>query len=545
MGRVREILGVFVRHGFGEVIDRSGIKGWFTFSGRLRLRRREAEQKLRLTLEERIRMCFEDLGPTFIKLGQVLGTRPDLIPMSLVLELRKLQDQVPPFPAADALNVFETDLGAHPDEVFEFFDEIPLAAASIAQVHKAKLRTGEDVAVKIQRPELGRVINQDLQIIRGLANLIHEKVPEVRQFDLPGIAREFSAALRLESDFTNERFNMERFAKLWEEDPLVSAPRTYPDLCSARILTMEYIDGVKVTDIEGLERIEADNAHVAQLGTAIALKSIFDHGFFHADPHPGNFFVLPGGRITLIDFGMMGNLDRQRLDELLSFLIAILTNDPDMMVRLFIELDIIHDETDVRALKREIKLIIDRYNHVPIGEIDIGRFIEQVFQMVIKHDVRLPADLMLVAKAITTMEGIAQEIAPHYDPIEEMRPYLMKTYVLHTLDPARHAKEVARDVGELTLLVRSLPHELRVLLKKLRKGQFRLVTSEENFSQIQEQQNRRVNRIITAVLSMGLFGTAALLTANDYEGTGPTIMYILATGFLLWSWRGIWRSGGL
>ena len=216
-----------------------------------------------------------------------------------------------------------------------------------------------------------------------------------------------------------------------------------------------------------------------------------------------------------------------------------------MMVRLFVELDIINEETDVRTLKREIKIIIERYNHVPIGEIDIGRFIEQVFQMVIKHDVRLPADLMLVAKAITTMEGIAQEIAPSFDPIEEMRPYLMKTYVLHTLDPARHAKEVARDMGELTLLLRSLPHELRVLLKKLRRGQFRLVTSEENFSQIQDQQNRRTNRIISSILSIGLFGTASMLTANDYVGTGPTLMYILATGFLLWSWRGIWRSGGL
>ncbi len=540
MGRVREIMGVLIRHGFGELVERIGVRGWFSLPDRIR--HRESSSKIRHTPEARIRMCFEELGPTYVKLGQVLATRPDLIPMALVLELRKLQDDVPPFGLAAVEKQISQELGQDLNALFEHFDSSPLAAASIAQVHRATLKSGEEVVIKVQRPELDRIVGADLPILKGFAGLLHEKIPEVQKFNVPGIVSEFASALVQELDFTNERYNMERFSQLWDDDPMVSAPKTYPDYCTSRVLTMEYIDGVKATDLDGLRKIKVEPRMVSSRGTHVALRSIFEHGFFHADPHPGNFFVLPGGNVTLIDFGMMGVLDRQRLDELLTFLVAILTNDPDMMVRLFLDLDIIEDTTDVRLLKRELKELIQRYENLSLGEVDLAKFIQKIFDVVVRHDVRLPADLMLVAKAITTMEGIAQEIDPTFDPLAEMRPYLLKTYMMHTLDPARHAKELARDAGELAWLVRKLPSELRALLKKARRGQIRVVNATENLPEILEQQNRRTNRLVLAVLTAASFVSATMLTGHTE--TGSNVLWIMGGFFALWTTVAVLRSGG-
>ncbi len=541
--RLREILAVLVRHGFGELVQQLGLQSWALGMARLVRLRRDEDGMASYSVEERIRMCFEELGPAFVKLGQVLATRPDLIPMSLVNELRKLQDDVPPFPLEEVRQVIFEDLGRPFDEAFATFTEEPLAAASIAQVHRATLKDGRQVVVKVQRPILRRIIDRDLHILRVFAQMLHGRVPELRRFELPAIVREFAVALRLEADFANERANMERFSRLWAEDPLVGAPEPVPDLCSQRVLTMEYIDGVKVTDRAALESIGVETTAIARRGTNIALRSIFEHGYFHADPHPGNFFVQKGGRVVLIDFGMMGVIDRKRLDELLSFLVSILMNDPDMMVRLFFELDLIEDTTDVRTLKREIKTIVDRYYNVPLGDIDIGAFIQQVFEVVMRHDVSLPADLLLVGKALATMEGIAQEIDPSFDPISEIRPYLMRAYVLRVLDPAQHAKDIARDLADVTLLLRQLPGEVRALLKKARKGKLQLLVSDEDTPRILDRADRRMNRALAAAAACtSLLAGTAMWMGELYVGGGALIG---ASAFwLFWAWLGMIRTGG-
>ena len=300
--RVREIASVLLGHGFSEVVDQLQLQPWIGFLDKVRFWR-ENEAWTSRTLETRIRLSFEDLGPTFVKFGQVLATRPDVIPMSLIIELRKLQDAVSPFAYEQVEKVIEEDLGHPIGEIYEEFSRAPIAAASVAQVHKAQLKDGRGVVVKVQRPDLLRVINQDLEILQALANLMHQRLPELQKFNLPGIAQEFAAALRLESDFTNERANMERFSTLWSDDPMVNAPLPFTRYCSRRVLTMEFIQGEKVPAKDRLIELGLDPSDVAHRGTHIALRSIFEHGFFHADPHPGNFFVLPDGGITLIDFG--------------------------------------------------------------------------------------------------------------------------------------------------------------------------------------------------------------------------------------------------
>jgi len=542
MRRLREIVAVLLRHGFGEVVDQLDLHPWVSFFKKLRFWE-QSDSWTNRTIEARIRLSLEELGPTFVKLGQVLASRPDLVPMGLVVELRKLQDDVPPFGLDDVHRVIHEDLGSPLDEIFTAFSEEPIAAASIAQVHLATLHDGREVVVKVQRPELRRVIDGDLQILEALAGLMHQRIPEIRRFDFPGIVREFAAALKLESDFTNERSNMDRFARIWADEPMVNSPVSYPKYCSQRVLTMEFVKGFKVTDREKLKALNIEPIEIARRGTMVALRGVFEHGFFHADPHPGNFFILQDGGITLIDFGMMGVLDRQRIDELLSFLVSILINDPDMMVRLFLELDIIEETTNMRALKREIKTLIDRYYSVPLGEIDLGRFITQIFEVVTKHDVRLPPDLLLVGKSLTVMEGIAQEVEPSYDPVAEVRPYLLRTYVMRVLDPAHHAREIAKQAADYALLLKQLPAEARSILKKVRRGQIRVTTVNEGQAQLLASESRRTNRVVSAALS----GISLLCGTALYMGDHTTESFLfLGIGGLwfAWSWLGVLRSGG-
>jgi len=306
---------------------------------------------------------------------------------------------------------------------------------------------------------------------------------------------------------------------------------------------MEFVKGFKVTDRQRLKELNIEPIEVARRGTTIALRGVFEHGFFHADPHAGNFFIIPDGSVTLIDFGMMGVLDRQRIDELLSFLVSILINDPDMMVRQFLELDIIEETTDMRALRREIKGLIDRYYSVPLGEIDLGRFITQIFEVVTEHDVQLPPDLLLVGKSLTVIEGIAQEVEPSYDPVAEMRPYLLRTYVMRVLDPAHHAREIAKQAADYALLIKQLPGEARAILKKVRRGQLRITTVNEGQAEILVSENRRTNRSVSAALS----GISLLCGTALYMGGHPTeSLLFLGIGGLwfAWSWLAVIRSGG-
>lgn len=542
MRRLREIVAVLLRHGFGEIVDQLDLHPWVSFLKKLRFWEQSSDWTNR-TLETRIRLSFEELGPTFVKLGQVLASRPDLVPMKLVTELRKLQDDVPPFHFEEVERVVAEDLGSPLADLYKDFSTDPIAAASIAQVHLATLHDGREVVVKVQRPELRRVIDGDLQILTALAGLMDQRIPEIRRFNLPGIVLEFAAALKLESDFTNERSNMERFARLWADDPMVNSPISYPRYSSERVLTMEFVKGIKVTDRQSLKDLNIEPIEIARRGTNVALRGVFEHGFFHADPHPGNFFILPDGGVTLIDFGMMGVLDRQRIDELLSFLVSILINDTEMMVRLFLELDIIEETTNMRDLRREIKTLIDRYYSVPIGEIDLGRFITQIFEVITKHDVNLPPDLLLVAKSLTVIEGIAQDVEPSYDPVSEMRPFLLRTYVMRILDPAHHAREIAKQASDYALLFKQLPGEARSILKKARRGQLRVITQNEGQDRVIAAQNRRTNRAVSATLA----GISLLCGTALYLGEHPTeSLLFLALGGLwfAWSWLGVLRSGG-
>ncbi|MFZ4578679.1 MAG: ABC1 kinase family protein [Myxococcota bacterium] len=517
LARLRQVTAVVVRHGFGHALVRTGLDRYAGFINRSKALTEPNSDLHQLTWEHRVRLVCESLGPTFVKLGQMAATRPDLIPMSLIFELRKLQDSVAPFPFEQVRALIEAELGQTLAEAFATFDEVPIAAASIAQVHGATLKTGERVVVKVQRPQLDRIIHTDLELLHMIAGALEERVPEAAQFRPVDAVEEFARNLKRETDFTNELNNIERYRRVIAGNPHVHLPTTYPHLSTRRVLTMEFIAGAKVTDRAQLEAWGVECKAVAEIGTALFMTSIFEHGFFHGDPHPGNFFVLPDGRLALIDFGMMGSVDRDTIDELLSFMVALLLNDPEMLVTQFIDLGLVEDTVNVRMMQGEISEIIQRYNGVTLAHMDIGLFIAEVFEAVVRYRVRVPVELIIIGKAISTMEGIAQEIYPEFNPLEAIRPYLVQLYVKRVLDPRAHSRRVYRLLHDYLGLARVLPGEVRGILRRIKAGELQLQIRDAGADGRALRNERSINRVLMAIYTVAAWAmfTAVLPAASE------------------------------
>lgn len=539
-GRLRQVAAVAMRYGFGQVIESTGLRVLLRNGRDAGVDASVADRRP----EVRVRMALEELGPTFVKLGQMLATRPDLASMELCTELRKLQDAVPAFPASEARALVEHELGAPVEQLFARFDATPLAAASIAQVHRAQLLSGEEVVIKLQRPGLDERLRADLDLLTTIAALLEEHVPELRVFKPAAAVEAFGQGLRLETDFHNELRNIERFRRQFAAEPRVHVPATYPALSTRRVLTMEFLDGVKVTDAAGLAAWEIAPKAVAETGIDVVIASIFEHGFFHGDPHPGNFFVLRDGRLGVIDFGMMGSLDRERIDELLAFMAAILLGDAEMLVSLLMDLGILGDAVDVRRLRGEVAALMGRYHGVDIATVDIGTFLTETIEVVLRHDIDLPTDLVLIGKAISTMEGIAREIHPAFNPMQDLRPTFVRLYLGRALDPETYSRRLFRTLRDWWGLAVVLPGEARSVLRQLRRGQLRIEVADPDLDRALLQRERQVNRAVltaTTLVAWALF--AWLLPTAELRGlSSPTTWWtVLLGGVGLWTgtWLGV------
>ena len=526
--RVREILAVLVRHGFGDLLYRLELVdkvSWF----QKRIEQAEEEQK-NIHPFERIRRIFEELGPAFIKLGQILATRPDIMPMDLIQELRKLQDDVTPFPIEDLGDIIKEGLGQEKDEIFEELESKALAAASIAQVHLGRLKTGERVVVKLQRPGLNEIIKTDLSILEWFAKQMVERVPELKQYDPVGLVEQFALNITQETNFINEARNMLRFSQNFKHETLLKIPMPFMDFCGRTILTMEFIDGVKIDEVKQLDEWNVDRPVLARVGTKVILESIFEHGFFHADPHPGNVLIPKDGTICLLDYGMMGELDQDRINELLVFMVSILTCDTEMMANLFLELGLIDDQVNIRSLKSEVRAIIMRFTHLELAKLDITEFLTAVFEVIRRHKIKMPADLLMVGKSLATVQGIANELNPQYDPVAELRPYLISTYLKHSLDPKKRAKSVMNLLTDYKLLVKQFPRDMRSILGRLKKGELTVNIDSQDMrelSKVQKSNSRLFSTTLTAITGT-LLGTFLV-----YNPLGP-----LFYDFSLSQWAG-------
>ncbi len=522
LSRAREILAVVVKYGWGDLLDRLQLENSLDLLRHRVLRRREREAIWSYTTEERVRLAFEELGPTFVKFGQVLATRPDLVPMSLIRELRKLQDRVRPFPPHEARQQIELALGKPVSELFESFDDEPLAAASMAQVHRAVLPTGKgrlDVVVKVRRPGLVEVLERDLDILRGLAELIEQNVPESRAYGPRAIVAEFARAVRREADFHNEARNLLRFAANFVDDSRIRVPEVHLDHCSDRTLTLEYIDGVKANDLAGLEAAGIDRRELARVGVDCVLAQIFQHGFFHADPHPGNVFVLPGPVVVLIDMGMMGRLDAEMIDRLLELLVGVMRADAEGIVGIFAKLELVDESADLQRLRRDVAELLDQFHSVPIGRVDVSVMLTQLFEAMSRHALTVPPELLLMAKALATVEGMARELDPELDPLEAMRPQVLRIYVERLADPAFLTRDLRIALDRYLDLISSAPRDLKRVLSELSRGTLTVSARVEELSHRTQEEARSANRkALSLLVAAGLIASSMLLVAGPAGG---------------------------
>jgi len=540
--RLREIVGVVVAYGFGDLVARLELEGTVELATRLFRSRRERRERIVYTTEERIRMALEELGPTFVKLGQILATRPDVVPMSLVVELRKLQDAVPPFGSAEARRSVETALGRPMTEVFAEFDDAPVAAASIAQVHRARLRSGEEVAVKVRRPGLEQVIATDLEILRGLAALLEQNAPELRPYAPRELVEEFAAAIGREIDLGLEAANMERFARNFAGDPHVHVPIVYPQASAASVLTMEFVRAAKVRDRAALEAAGIDTKKLAAIGVEFCLKQVFEHHFFHADPHPGNLFVLPGEVLVPIDMGMMGTIDAALVDGLLELLVGVLLRDAGQIVRLFERQGLVDERIDRARLERDVGDFLDRYASVPIGQVNVAALIGTLFEILQRHRVRVPPALLLIGKALATVDGMARDLDPTLDPIEAIRPYVLRAWLRRLADPRFLARDWIEFANDTATALTSFPRDVHAILTELRRGDLALRVQAEGLDTLVREQARSANRSALALLvGATTLGSAWLLASGVGPALGPLpITAWLGIAGLLLAGSGFW-----
>ncbi|HDK26781.1 MAG TPA: 2-polyprenylphenol 6-hydroxylase [Candidatus Atribacteria bacterium] len=526
INRLREITTILIKYGFDYFVKQLGLANLISKGEKiLKLKPSKIAQ---LSLPVRVRLALEELGPTFIKLGQILSTRPDLIPSDYIEELQKLQDEVPPFAYEQVEKAIKRELGADVSEIFKLFEQIPFAAASLGQVHQAILKDGEKVVVKVQRPDIEKIIETDLDILFHLARLTEKHIPDSRLYDPVGIVEEFAKVIRLELDYGTEGRNAERFKKNFEGEEIIYTPKIYWEFSSKRILTMEFIEGIKINALEELDKAGYDRKKIAENGAKAFMKQILIDGFFHADPHPGNMLVMKGEIIGFMDFGMMGRLDEETREKGVDLFIALMERNPDKIINEMLDLGIAPPEIDTRSLKIDIKEMIDRYYNKPLREIKLGELINQLVEISIRYQIKMPAEFALLGKALLTIEGIGLELDPDFNLAEIAKPYA-KDIILERKSPQRLFIKFLNDLNELYNLIILIPRQLNKTLKKMEKGTFKLEFQHRGLENLISALDKAANRIAFSLILAAIIVGSSLIMQTD---KGPHFMGFPVIGVL-------------
>jgi ubiquinone biosynthesis protein len=506
-GRLREILRVFARHGFTDVAERMGldrfiparISSWIT---------EESERPS----EERLRIAFEQLGPTFIKLGQLLAARPDLVPESYVEELKKLQDDVRTLPFETVKAVIEKELGKPLESAFLSFEEKPIAAASIAQVHGAVLHSGEKVVLKIQRPDIEAVINQDIALIEFLAKLLERYVPEARIFAPTLIVNEFFRTLKLELDFNIEANNIARITENLREFTDVRIPKVYKDFSTKRILTLERFYGIPLTNVEEIRRKGYDLKRLNEIGARAFFKTVVKDGIFHGDLHGGNLFVLEDGKLGLIDFGIVGRLSRRSRGQFAAMVLAIMTEDFEALCYQYAELGSAGPAVDFDGFQREVRNALSPYLGLKAKEINSGQILIEATKIASKYQIRVPGDWMIVFKALFTVEGLGRALDPDFDMMVLGRE-LMVDLVKEQISPENFAKDATWIAKDMMALAMVLPRQIRWMFRKFNSDGFAFEIKSPQIDAIGETLAKNNRKLSLAVIAAG-FAIAGAIAMN-------------------------------
>jgi len=535
----RHIMAVLAKYGFGEVT--SALRARLS----LRLGEKAVPPEVKAAAPKgsrpaRVRLALEELGPTFIKLGQLLSTRPDLVAPEYIRELERLQDQVPPEKPSKILEELQRELGGEVGGIFKSFDETPIAAGSIAQVHRAVTREGSIVAVKVRRPGIVETIRAECEILQDLAGLLQGVLFEPETIELEEMVAEFTEAVSKETDLANERRNLLRFSRLFADDPSVHIAEVYEDYCTAGVLTMEYIDGVKPANRQAIVARGLDCRILAPRVTQFVLRQMFEFGFFHTDPHPGNFFFMPDSILVPIDFGQVARLsvqDRRFFNEIV---LSIVDRDATNIVRSLEHDDMLSDRTDVHKLTADIEQLIDTYHDFRLKDIPFGMIGMQTFDLFRHNHVHPPTQFTLMLKSLMTIESLATSLDPEFRLIEALKPYAQRSS-LRDFEPKQVLRNIRRAMQDAGDLASRLPDDINAVLTKFRQGKLQVRVHHEHLENLTKTLDKSSNRVSFALIIAALLVASSLLVAQDGMVLGLlTFQTMGILGYIIAAIIGIW-----
>ena len=527
MDRMRQIATVLWRHGFREVVQRIGL-------GKPESAEPLPDSEAKRGIGERLRLVLQDLGPSFVKLGQIVSTRPDLIPADIVRELKKLQDAVPPIPYAEVKEVIETSLGQKVEEVYSYIDERPLASASIGQVHRARLRTDDgdiEVVIKVQRPNIRPTIERDIDLLYLFARMVERAMPESKIYSPVGLVGEFDRAIMAELDFQTEATNAETFAKNFDGNPNVRFPKVYRQATSNRVLTLEFFDGKKVyAAVEG----GASGETIAKNAVAIIAQMIFVDGLFHADPHPGNILILGPPEtpvLGMLDLGLVGRMTPSMREKAIDLMVAAVRNDVAALADALLAMGRPRGKVDKRAFHAEVARLSEVHLGKPLKEMELATLIRDLVQGAMKFEIEMPTEIVMVGKALMTVEGIGKEIYPDLDVFAEARPFFLKL-LKQRYSPQRIGQELLKGITRLGSAAQDLPGQVQEILEDLRSGRLRVEATDPNLVRASDRLGRRIfSAVVFAALVWA--GTTLELAGRHGVATG---LFVAAGALILLHW---------
>lgn len=550
LNRYKDIVIAFSRNGLGYVIKDLGLNDLHILPKKATLKAEKAEGD-RKTLGVRIRRILEELGPTFIKLGQVMSTRPDLFPKDVILELEKLQSHVPQFPYSQVKAIVEEELDQALSNVFDVFDETPLAAASIGQVHHAVLLTGEEVAVKVQRPEISKKIDIDFEILMEMAQLAEMRLDWAKRYQLKEIVEELKETLKMELDYTIEAHHMSRIKAQFRRDADIYIPDAYHYYTTKRVLVMDYVSGEKLKDAIACDTNDAVKKRLAEQIVDATFKQVLIDGFFHADPHPGNIMRLEDGRLVLLDFGMVGQLSPEMKQSFSELVIAMTKEDTNQMVDVLLDMGMAPDDINKRALTNDVDRLMMKYYRQSLKEIRLADAIRELFQIAYKHKIELSSDFTLLGKTLLTLEGTIEQLDPTLSLVEMAKPFGEK--LLRERFRPDHLKDRMVDQWlDWYGLWRDLPEQLKQLRAIVKKGKIRLDISLPDIDLVLKKLDRISNQLSFAIILLafsiimvGLIVGSALTGETTILWRLPVIEIgsFVAVGMFIWLIYAIFKSG--
>lgn len=529
--RYEHVIGVLIKYGFEDFVANSAIAK-FKKTARMLTPVHQGVSGLEFSTYERIRMVCEELGPTYIKFAQIASNRPDLLPDELLLELEKFQDRAVPIPAELIIKAIQEELGHPVEELFERFDAKPLASASMAQVHRARLLGGKEVVLKVQRPGIDQTIEEDIAVLKGLARMAERYMPQLASFQPVELVKMFERSIRKELKFTMEMANVRRFERNFAGNPNIYVPSVYPEYTTDRVLCMEYIDGLKITDLRALAKIGMTGPDLASKGIGLYFQQVFDYGFFHADPHPGNIFVLRDQRICFIDYGMMGTIIDSDKELLADLLLAVHEKDVEGLKKALKRFSLSSDAINDKNLEYDIIEFFDNYSSVTVDEVEGAEVMAALNALFFDYKIKIPSNLLLLMKALVIIEGVGLTLNPKYNIIGNITPFVQRL-MTRKYAPEKLSKLLIRSMRSMYTLAATFPEDAREIIKKIRRGKLHIEFEHKGIEPLLNKMETVSNRIAFTLLLVALLVSSALIVVADVPPKYHGMPVVGLAGFLI------------